>query len=260
MAELTGEHKPPTSIFSEGSRWGGSILTGMISLAIIMGLVMVAVFSYEKGNESAISPVIPVISAREGPTKIKPEMPGGMAIDHQDKNVYNRIDPTTKKERVEKLLPAPEPVMSKPTPTKPKRIKKNDSPKTPKNMTKNSVTSILPTSKPVSEAKRAGGQKITKKVGKNLNSDTKGSPMTVYRVQFASLKTKKGADAAWKKLQIKHPSLLGNLKPKIVRTLITGKGTYYRLQAGTFNNSKAARKLCIKAKKRKLGCFIVKHR
>ena len=260
MAELMGEDRSPTPKSSNGSRWGGSILTGMISLAVIGGLVMVVVFSYEKGNDSTISSVIPVISAREGPTKIKPEMPGGMVIHHQDKNVYNRIDPTVKEERVEQLLPAPEPVLSKPTSIKPKRIKKTDSPKTPNNITKNNVASIIPTSKAGSEVKRSVGQKVIKTVKKVLNSETKGLPITVYRVQLASLRTKNAANAAWRKLQSKHRSLLGNLKPKIVRTLITGKGIYYRLQAGTFNNSKAARTLCIKAKKRKLGCFIVKPR
>ena len=81
-----------------------------------------------------------------------------------------------------------------------------------------------------------------------------------YRIQIASLKSKAAANAAWRKLQKNHPSLFARLEPNIVRAVIAGKGTYYRLQAGTINGQSAARALCSKAKKRKIGCLIVKPR
>ena len=101
MPELMGEDRSPTSVSSAGTRWRTKILTGMITIAGIGGLVMLVFYGFEKSNLSGASSVIPIISAREGPTKLRPEKPGGMEIYHQDKNDYNRLDPTAKQSKVE---------------------------------------------------------------------------------------------------------------------------------------------------------------
>ena len=124
MPELIGEDRSSTSGSTPRARWRTKILTSMVTLALIGGLVMVALYGYDKTNLSRESSVIPIISARDGPTKVRPEKPGGMAIHHQDKNVYNRIDPTARQSKVEKLLPPPDPVMSKPGSKKPKNNEK----------------------------------------------------------------------------------------------------------------------------------------
>ncbi|MBO38262.1 MAG: hypothetical protein CMM75_03660 [Rhodospirillaceae bacterium] len=257
--ELIGEDRSPTSGSTPRVRWGTKILTGMITLAGLGGLVMALSYGYDKTNLSRDSSVIPIISARDGPTKLKPEKPGGMAIHHQDKNVYNRIDPTARQSKVEKLLPPPDPVMSKPG---------------SKNLKKNKKTNKLNSSKPVlgkdpppiRSLARGGSRKknlVEKniKIGKEkLVSETSVPLKSGYRVQFASLRKKRDAAASWKKLKNKYPALLVNLKPSIERTVIAGKGTYYRLQAGIFKNSESARALCKKAKTKNIGCFIVKLR
>ena len=87
MPELMGEDRSSPSGSASRTGWRTKILTGMITLAGIGGLVMVVLYSYQKSNLTGTSSVIPIISARDGPTKIRPEKPGGMAIYHQDKNV-----------------------------------------------------------------------------------------------------------------------------------------------------------------------------
>jgi hypothetical protein len=238
MNDLMGEQRAPTSETTKSQRWGRRILTGMVALAAMGGFAMIVVFSYDKGKENGAVAGTPVIKAQQGPTKIKPEKPGGMPIRDQDKGVYDRLDPNAKQEKVENLLPAPEPAMPKPAPMKLPEITKED----------------------VAKAKAA-----TPAAGSNIVAPPPPPPLVAalnngYRIQIASLKSEAAANAAWRKLQKNHPSLFGRLKSNIVRAVIPGKGTYYRLQAGTIKGQSAARALCSQAKKRKIGCLIVKPR
>ena len=160
---------------------------------------------------------------------------------------------------MEKLLPPPDPVMSKPGS---KKLKKNE-----KTTELNSSKPPLKKESPPIRSSVKGGSPKKNSVKKNikidkgkLDSETSAPLRSGYRVQFASLRKKRDAAASWKKLKNKYPALLANLKPSIERTVIAGKGTYYRLQAGIFNNSESARALCKKAKTKNIGCFIVKLR
>jgi hypothetical protein len=246
MNDLMGEQRAPNSETTKSPRWGRRVLTGMIALATMGGFGMIVVFSYDKGKEKGAVAGTPVIKAQQGPTKVKPEKSGGMPIRDQDKGVYDRLDPNSKNDKVENLLPAPELAMPKPAPMKlPKITKKNGA-----------------------LAKASAMPKIEKKMSKPSKSakisDVPIKKMAAlkngYRIQIASLKSKAAANAAWRKLQKNHPSLFGRLKPNIVRAVIAGKGTYYRLQAGTIKGQLAARAICSQAKKRKIGCLIVNPR
>lgn len=255
--ELVGEDRSPASSFTAGTRWKTKILMGMIAVAGIGGVIMLLLYGHEKSNSTGASLVIPIIAARDGPTKVRPAKPGGMEIQHQNKNVYNRIDPTAKQSKVEKLLPAPDPVMSKP-----------DSKKFKKTQDFNNLVPVLEKKpfKKTSPLRNASPknnlvEKKNIKIGKGkLLPETYGVLKGGYRIQFASLRKKTDAAELWKKLKGKYPTLLANLKPSIERAVIRGKGTYYRLQAGIFKNSEIARAVCNKAKKKDIGCFIVKLR
>jgi hypothetical protein len=253
-----GEDRGATSSSSTRTGWRTNILTGIITISGIGGLVMLVLYGFEKSNLSGASSVIPIISARDGPTKLRPENPGGMEIYHQDKNVYNRIDPTARLSKVEKLLPSPDLVMPKPGTRKLKRNKKESKINSIKSFSK--LESSPKKSKSLGEAtkKKSIAEKnlmiVKRKIIPVPNDSLKGA----YRVQFASLRKKSDAAASWKRLKDKYPALLVNLKPRIERTIIAGKGTFYRLQAGIFKNSESARALCNKAKTKNIGCFIVK--
>ena len=90
-----------------------------------------------------------------------------------------------------------------------------------------------------------------------LRKAAKASPRA-YRIQIASMRSAGAAQKAWERLTKGHADLFGKLEPKIVRAELAKKGSFYRLQAGPLADAKAASALCTRAKKRKIGCLIVR--
>jgi SPOR domain len=69
-------------------------------------------------------------------------------------------------------------------------------------------------------------------------------PLSAYVVQLVSNKSESEAQSAFKILQAKYPSVLGNRTALIRRVELGDKGTYYRAQVGPFANSDQANALC----------------
>ena len=101
------------------SRWGRRFLTMMIATAAVGGFAVVVVYSYDKGKMAANEGAAPLITAQSGPTKMRPKDPGGMVVPNRDKQVYGRLSVAEKPVRVERLLPPPETVVSRPPPLPP---------------------------------------------------------------------------------------------------------------------------------------------
>jgi hypothetical protein len=68
----------------------GMMVVGFVGLAIMLGS------QYLEGFLSADSVDVPLIQADNTPDRIIPEDRGGAKISHQDKSIFNRIDPTKK--------------------------------------------------------------------------------------------------------------------------------------------------------------------
>lgn len=79
-----------------------------------------------------------------------------------------------------------------------------------------------------------------------------------YRVQVASVTSAPRARQAWAKLSEDHPELFSGLQQSVVKTDLGAKGTWYRVVAGPFASASAATAFCDRAKKRRLGCLIVR--
>jgi hypothetical protein len=65
-------------------------------------------YAYGRVGEPGGDAVAPLIKADEGPTRIRPESPGGMEIPHQDKMIYEELSGAEPEPGVERLLPPPE--------------------------------------------------------------------------------------------------------------------------------------------------------
>lgn len=93
------------------------------ALVVLLGIgVFGAIiwYAYSQGTRAGSETVAPILRADATPTKVKPETPGGLQVPHQDKLVYERLNPGGAAEPgVERLLPPPELPLERPKPPEP---------------------------------------------------------------------------------------------------------------------------------------------
>lgn len=92
---------------------------GMLNIAIVAGGLAVfggiIFYAYNQGMRAGTESVAPILRADNSPTKIKPENPGGLEVPHQDKLIYDRLNPgSAESGEVERLLPPPEAPLPRP--------------------------------------------------------------------------------------------------------------------------------------------------
>lgn len=262
------------------TRSGRRIMTGLVAVAAVLGFGVVLVYAYNKGKHEGADTTPPVIQAQEGPSKIRPESPGGMKVPNRDKEVFNRLETDKQAGGIERLLPPPEKPMTPPAP--PPAISPSDVAKmapsagtdgkgamplkpaiAPPPAAPKEIKPLLatPPKAPVLAAKKspAPSKKVAAKTVKAKPKRAAKPKAGTYRVQMASLRSRAAVQKNWATLKRKHPSLLGKLGLSIQSVKLSGgRGTYYRMQAGPLTSKSQAAALCSSLKKRKQGCIVVR--
>ncbi|HIJ43042.1 MAG: SPOR domain-containing protein [Rhodospirillales bacterium] len=273
-------------------KWMGNVklFLGLALLTVTGGGIVWYFFGdrLSGGGEAGV----PVVRAEEGPVKVRPENPGGMNVPDRDKLIYDRMQGMDVKPPVERLLPPPEAPLPPPkVPLSPPKAgmeataeagqrqpaasraaasravakAKKSSPPAPAVPTIEEVLAVkpppplpplLPTggkkAKPVIEAKPAASSAAAKPAGPV-------QPKAIFRVQLAAVRTMRRAQQEWSRLRKNHSDLLGKFELSVTKAdLGPGKGLFYRLRAGPLASKAAARDLCAKLAKRKVGCLIAR--
>ena len=275
-------------------RRGRRIMTGLVAVAAVLGFGVVLVYAYNKGREDGTSKVPPVIQAQEGPTKVRPDSPGGMKVPNRDKEVFSRLETEKPEGRVERLLPVPEKPMTPPPPLPVEADLNGVSPsagtaapdasssvaiEAPPAVAAPKVVKELPVTPPKApEPPPAAKSAKTEPAPKPLAAKApvpkpavKPIPKAVpkpaartasagsYRIQISALRSRSAVRKSWDALKKRHSDLLGKLSLSIETiTLSGGRGTYYRMQAGPLSSNTQAAALCDSLKKRKQSCIVVK--
>ena len=254
-------------------RWLSSrrLMTGLVAFVAVGGFSAIVWYAFERGKEVGGDQVAPIIKADGGPTRIRPEKPGGMKIPNQDKEVYSRLSPSAGEPKVERLLPPPPAPLKAPVrpPSPPRRdagISLPSPSALPKRNESTPKATLLPPPKLAAtspagprEANAASGSVKAKTGTVATAPKRKASGGGGFWVQLASHRSDASARRAWRLLKGAHRDLLGSLDPVVKRVdLGSGKGIFYRLQAGSLASEAAARMLCSKLKQRKLGCLVVR--
>lgn len=79
-----------------------------------------------------------------------------------------------------------------------------------------------------------------------------------YYIQLASISEEASAPAAWKSLQKSFPGLLQDISYRVQKADISGRGQFYRIQAGPMSKDSAER-ICASIKSQKPGgCLVVR--
>lgn len=83
------------------------------------------------------------------------------------------------------------------------------------------------------------------------------APKSGYRIQLASMRSEESAKAAWDKSVKQHGKVLSALDLIITPVEISGRGTFYRVQAGYLQNKATAQRICEELKSKKTGCLVI---
>lgn len=243
--------------------------SGVAMLAAAFFILSMGWFAYEERGNKKIEPEqVPVVKNDSEPYKVKPESPGGMEVPNADKTVYNAITSSHKADgdSIDKAL---EEITSNPEePIKvavPEKVQDADS------ETEADIENVTP---PAVEQKTEAAKieenkeekteikkvvkldQIPKSEEKAKKSETKKA--RAYKVQLGSYRTEKDVEKAWKTLKKKYPDLLGKLESSTESVKISGKGAFWRLQAGPIDIEPRAREICKKLSEKKQGCIVVR--
>ncbi len=251
-------------LFDEPQKFGFSTLIAIfVAIVALSGASWYIYDSYKEKNDNEML----LITAEAEDIKVQPLDPGGMVVDNMDKSVYDSIGKESKhtETKVEVLLqPTEEPIDKKeliareeavvPVATEKPEVD-NESTKQQKDELKAAVIS-----KNQKEPEWTEEEEYIKPVAvktpkkpKFANKDKK-----FYKVQLASFKSSKDAEKEWKNLSRKYSSILKEYKHYIVSKDIAGRGLFYRLQVGPFDNADDANNTCKELKEAGTNCLIVK--
>lgn len=251
----------------------------VVTLIVAVGATTIAWYSYTTGVREGSEGAAPLLKP-QGPVKVTPETPGGLAIPHQDKTVFQAIEGRRTDTRIERLLPPPEspaPLPAKaPEPaareSKSRQAERLEAPveerdtasakssaAMPKVKAGDPPTFVMPVPvKPaIADKKPSAPEKTTKTARIPPAKAAPTRPQSGYGVQIGSLSSKAKADRYWNTQSDRYKELLGGLSLTVQTVTVKGK-TYHRVQGGTLKSHKAASDLCGKLKKRGVGCVIVR--
>ncbi|NQU55910.1 MAG: SPOR domain-containing protein [Rhodospirillales bacterium] len=253
--------------------------TWLMLLTVLIGAVAGAGwYYYGEQMMAGEGDELPVIRAAEGPVKIRPKTPGGMAIPDRDKLVYDRMNGDAPEPRIERLLPLPEMPKTPPAPKpEPKIVKAPVVKEEPKQLAKPQKLEPgkVELKKPVLKAPEpevtvnqdmmpketippAPSKKLPEPTAPVQQSESLVSSLA-YQIQIAAVRTREQAENEWARMKKKHGDLLSGYSLNIVRAdLGADKGIFFRLRAGPIAGEDVAQALCQNLTKRKVGCLIVR--
>jgi hypothetical protein len=87
---------------------------------------------------------------------------------------------------------------------------------------------------------------------------TAGPIAKSYTVQLSSVPTAAGAEQERRKLAARLPTLLKAADVTISAAEVPGRGTFYRLQTGSFSSLAAARKACADFTAQRQRCLVIR--
>lgn len=284
-----------------GRSSGGSplgLIFGVVVGAVVAGSAAWFVLKDNNISSTTNADGVPVVKAETSPYKIKPEKPGGMQVENQDKTVYDRVAKTDAPSRVENLLPAPE------VPKTPPKIEPKPEPKPEPKVAEAPKSETPPAAAAPVEAKREPKSPLQEKADdlaimiaaledknqaqEKSTAEAKAAladpakpadvklteptaPATAmpqvaavppsgggFQVQLAAAKTEEAAMAEWERIKKRHPELLSTMTPSVMRADLGERGVFFRLRAGFLPDKAAADTLCAAITAQGDACLVVK--
>ncbi len=264
----------PSSIAYESRKRPGRrrLITSLIVLLALGGFIGIVWHAYNQGKAGGGDGVVPVLKAENGPTRVRPDQPGGMDVPNQDKLIYDRLAPggQTAAPQIERLLPPAEAPVARPpapvaAPAAPPPVATaaptdlQPPPLGERQVTIAPTPQAVPSQPPIPVAPPAPSQAVppaqAPRPAPTQQAAVAPIPAGAARIQLAAVRSADAAQKEWARLQNNHKDLLGGLSMNIVTADLGERGLYYRIQAGPAAD---ANDLCAKLKARNVGCIVVR--
>jgi hypothetical protein len=272
-----GRVGPSSIAYESRKRPRRRLITTLVVLVAVGGFVGIVWHAYNQGR-SGEDGVVPLITAEDGPTKVRPDQPGGMDVPNQDKLIYDRLAPGSQMAtpQIERLLPPAEAPVARPQAAAPPPATGQEQPQ----LDERQVTTAPPPQSPApaqpqapsqaapapaeppipvappapSQAAQAPVQARPAPASTPAPAQTASIPPGSSRVQLGAVRSADAAKKEWTRLQNANKDLLGGLTVNVVTANLGERGTFYRIQAGPVSD---AADLCAKLKARNVGCIVV---
>ena len=242
-----------------------------IVLLTVGGFAAIVWNAYNQGQRSDGDGVVPLIQAENSPSKVRPELPGGMDVPNQDKLIYDRLTPgQTPPNTIERLLPPPESPVARPqAPASVPALTESmlpevaPAPRAPvtasNDLTPPTIASRQPTVQaPAAPAAPKAAPSAPAATVAAIPPAAKAVASGNFRIQLGAVRSQDVAQKEWAKLQSANKDLLGGFGLNVAQADLGERGTFYRIQAGPVGDQQAASDLCAKLKARNVSCIIVR--
>jgi hypothetical protein len=199
-------------------------------ILVVIAFIYLAWYSYSTQISNINETDLPIITSPTTPIKVKPDDPGGLKIEHKDKEIYDHIN--GKKLNVNERI-----------------VRNNDQPATHEKIKQILSKQITqPTKLKINVKEDSSPEKVEKEI-----TDDKKEPVETiqtpppakkktYSLRIAALKSAEVMDQAWQIMKNKYQELK-QLKPKLVTSKKNDKIVYF-LHAEVIESKEEADKLC----------------
>lgn len=253
------------------------LLLPLGAVGLLLLFVLVAWYAYVSGARSGAGGPVPLVQADATPFKMRPEQPGGMEIPHQDKLVFERLNPGTAGSGVERLMPGPEQPLPRPEPPveavapepAPLPIQPEPSvdpdvpPAYPSVAAGEEPPPVMAPPAPVQAAPAPVAPAPAPAPAQTATLPPPAPPAQAapsgrqVRLQIASVRSEAVARQEFQRLQRRFPSELGSLGLAVVRADLGDRGIFFRIHAGPVDEGRAG-SICQALKAQSVGCLIVR--
>lgn len=262
------------------------LITSLVVLLAVGGFVGIVWHAYNQGKSGGADGVVPVLKAEDGPTRVRPDQPGGMDVPNQDKLIYDRLAPGGQigAPQIERLLPPAEAPVARPqAPVAPAPVPAPQAPVgaaptdlQPPPLGERQVTTAptpqaVPSQPPIPVAPPAPSQAVPPAQAPQQQAQVTrptpapaaapaptqqaAIPSGAARIQLAAVRSVDAAQKEWARIQNANRDILGGMSMNVVTADLGERGIYYRIQAGPAAD---ANDVCTKLKARNVGCIVVR--
>ena len=211
-----------------------------VAIVLVIGFAGGLYYVYKMG--AGVTTVAPRhVAAPKTAFKSKPEAPGGMKIPDQDKRVFTRIEGNGDDAQVAMGNQPEEPAEEIPDTSASDIVE---------------TTKEEPTQKIVEKPEiKVATRSASKQVPQKLTMGTKGKG--IYRVQLGAYGSTKSANAAWKAIKDKYPSIIEGLDISPLEAVHVSNRSLYRLRIGPIADRTGADKICLAFRAKSQNCMVV---